>query len=397
MVRLLRPLLARLGRAEATLANENLCRNLLRTSMTVGALTVSVAMASGVSALVGSFVASAVEWIDQSLPADLWISSAGLPGSPQHMPMSNAFGQELARIHGVAEVERVRVVDINFRGVPTKLASMDIAIYGHWAKLTMLEGRPDEAQRKLERGAVVVSENFARLFDVHIGDRIPLSTRSGTQSFEVAGVNVDYTSDRGTILIDHAVRVAHWGDDRVGGYKIHLKPSADLERVRTLITERYGEQHDLLVLTNSDLKGQYIALVDQTFSVMRTLELLAVIIAVLGVVNGLLASVLDRVRELGVLRAVGALRRQVQRIVILEGLMIGGAGVIGGTLLGDPVGRVLLHYANVVQTGWYFPYQTPYLALLGVSLLVLAASALAAGFPARHAASLVVVDALHCK
>jgi putative ABC transport system permease protein len=124
------------------------------------------------------------------------------------------------------------------------------------------------------------------------------------------------------------------------------------------------------------------------------LEAVAIIISVLGVVNALLASVLDRVRELGILRAVGMLRRQVIVMVILEGWLIGVMGVVGGILLGLSIGHVLLGHINLTQTGWYLPFRPSWPGVAETSVLVAVGSAVAGFYPARYAARLPVAEAL---
>jgi putative ABC transport system permease protein len=115
---------------------------------------------------------------------------------------------------------------------------------------------------------------------------------------------------------------------------------------------------------------------------------------VLGVVNASLASVLDRIRELAVLRAVGMLRRQVAKMVVFEGALVGVIGVVGGIALGLAIGHVLLDYINVTQTGWYLPYRPSWWSVAETALLVAVGSALSGWYPARYAARLVIADAL---
>src|SRR5436190_6787894 len=131
-------------------------------------------------------------------------------------------------------------------------------------------------------------------------------------------------------------------------------------------------------------------LLDQVFAVMRTLETVALLIAVLGVLNALFASVLDRVREIGVLRAVGMLKRQTRTMILIEGALIGVSGSAGGLLVGPWLGEILLMHINLIETGWYFPYRPAWLSIAESIVAVIAASSLAAAYAARRAASLVV-------
>ncbi|HEX2677038.1 MAG TPA: FtsX-like permease family protein, partial [Polyangiales bacterium] len=390
----LHPFVGSLFGLEARLATDNLPRDLGRSAATSGALMVGVAMAMSFAVFVGSLTTSMMEWIDRSIPADLFITAAAKFAGTKSMPMSPALRADLAAVPGVEWVERVRVVDTDFHETPIKLLATDSAIFERRSKITMLEGSQAEALRALRAGAVIVSENFSRRFDVHRGDQIALSVKDGTRAFEVAGVDVDYTSDQGTVLMERDVYVKLWADDQVDTYKLYLKPNANIEAVRSQIVKQHGERYDLFVLTNREFKTEIVRLLDQVFAIMHALEAVALVIAVLGVVNALFANVIDRVREIGVLRALGMQRRQVRKMIVVEGVLIAIAGVIGGTLVGSVTGYILLHHINLAQSGWFFPYRPAWLAAAETAVLVVIVAGIAASYPARRAAALVVADAL---
>ena len=387
-------LVSRFFSVEARLANDNLPRDLGRSATSAAALMLGVAMATSFAVCVGSFITSALEWIDQSIPADLFVTSAARFGGRTNMPMADGLQTAFARIDDVEAVERVRVASGDYLGVPIAILSTDIAVFERRSHLMMLEGEQREAFSELRQGRLVVSENFARRFGVHKGDQIKLSTRRGTRAFQVAGVDIDYTNDLGTVLMDRALYVENWGDERVDTYKIYVRRGRDAAVVRRRINQRFGEAFDLFVLTNREFKASVLQLLDQVFAIVRALDGVALIIAVLGVVNALFASVLDRVREIGVLRAVGMLRRQTRNMILVEGALIGLAGTAGGLLVGLLLGQILITRVNLAETGWYFPYRPSWLSIAGSALAVIGVSALAAFYPARDAAALVVADAL---
>jgi putative ABC transport system permease protein len=288
----------------------------------------------------------------------------------------------------------VRIVELPFRGSIPKGISSDIDTFLQHAKLSLIEGDQKEVVAGLHEGQLAVSENFSRRFDVHKGDHIPISSSKGTRQFRVAGVFIDYTSDVGSVLFDRPTYVETFGDTRVDTYELHLRDPTQAEPVRRLINERYASKLDLFVLTNREFRDEVNHTTEQIFSLVRALELVALIVAVLGIINAQLANVLDRVRELGVLRALGMLRRQVSRMVVVEATLVGALGTLAGVLLGLALGDVMLNHINLVQTGWYFPYRLSWGAIAEVTLLTVPAAALAGLYPARAAARLVVTEAL---
>jgi putative ABC transport system permease protein len=390
----LRGLVGRAVGVPGRIAAENLPRDLPRVAVTTAALVVGVAMATSFGVFIGSFTKSILVWVDQSIPADLFITSAARFAGMKNVPMVDALREKLLEIPGVDLVERIRIADIDYKGAAVKLLSTDGEIYVQRGKTTMLEGDLAQAMAGFRRGEVMVSENFARKFGVHVGDLLELDTKRGPERFPVAGVIVDYASDLGTVFIDRAPYAEKWRDARVDTYRVYLKPGTDLETVRGIIYERYGEKFDLVVLTNREFKGEIVNLLDQVFGLMRALELVAILIAALGVVNALLASVLDRTREIGVLRAIGMRRAEVRRMIVSEAGLIGVAGTATGIAGGLALGYVLVAYFNLMQSGWQFPFRPPWLAVAETGVLVVLASALAGWYPARRGAALPVHEAL---
>jgi putative ABC transport system permease protein len=382
---------------ETRLANENLPRDLGRTAVTAGALMAGVALAVGFGIFTHSFTTSLNDWIQQTLPGDLFITQgASMAGaSMRNTPMDDTLYARLQAMPEVETVRRTRIVEIPFRGYTTKAVASDIAASLRHTRLNLLAGEQDAvAAALIKDGAVGVSENFARHFRVRPGDSIALSTQIGTRSFRIAGVLVDYTSDVGTLFFDRATYVKVFGDTRVDTYELHLRDPRTAEAVRRRIHAAAADNDDLHVLTSREFRSEINATTASIFSLVRALELVALIVAVLGIVNAQFANVLDRIRELAVLRAVGMLRRQLRRMVVIEAALVGGVGTLAGVLLGLGFGQLLLDHINLVQTGWYFPYRLSFASLVEVSCLTIPASALAGLYPASVAVKLDITDAL---
>jgi putative ABC transport system permease protein len=383
-------------RVEAGLATQNLPRDLGRSATTAAALMAGVSLAIAFATFTTSFATTLNDWVAQTLPGGLFITQAsGMTGaSMRNVPMADTLYDPLAAMPEVEAVRRARIVEIPYRGFTLKAISTDVDVFLKHARLQLLEGDQEEVAAALAKGAVAVSENFARHFKLHRGDRVAIGTNLGTRQFRIAGVFVDYTSDIGSVLMERRLYVSAFLDARVDTYELYLRKSADTEQVRRRINAQFGENHDLFVLTNGELRAEVNQTTGQVFSLVHALELVALIVAVLGIINAQLASVLERVREIGVLRALGMRRAQVSRMVVIEAGLVGGIGTLAGVLLGLVLGQLLLDHINLLQTGWYFPYRVPLTTIAEVTALTLPAAALAGFYPAREAARLVVTDAL---
>jgi putative ABC transport system permease protein len=381
---------------EAKMANENMTRDLMRTSVTTGALMLGVGMACAFSMFINSFVHSAMGWIENALPGDVIVASA-LSGIANLAPLSPEVGPEIEKLklEGVTDLQTIRVADFMYEGADVKVNSVEVVPWGRHSKALMIEGEQDEAIRAMATGtAVCISENFMHRFDKHLGDTITVTTKNGPRELAVAGVYVDYTSDLGVIWMDRATWLANWDDQTVNQYKLHLAPNVDAGKVRDRIGNALGEKYDLMVVTGGEYVANMRKEIDRVFSVMRALQAVALLIAVLGVVNALSANVLDRTREIGVLRAVGMLQRQVKKLIVIEASLMGVIGALLGVAQGLVLGRMMLTHVTTRLVGWTIPLMPDWGTTAQMTISVIVASAIAGFYPARSAATLRVPDAI---
>jgi putative ABC transport system permease protein len=259
----------------------------------------------------------------------------------------------------------------------------------------MAEGDGTKALREMSGGqGAIISESFQRRFGKGTHDIIELATPSGPVRFKVLGIYVDYSSDIGSVLMDRALYKKYWRDDLVDAFDLWLEPGADMQAVIAEIKAAYGDKYQLFVSTHRELRDAVVKIMEQSFVVNYAVEIVAIVVAIFSVINTLLASVLDRTREIGVLRAIGATQTQIQRIVLLEAATM---GLLGG-LLGLFAGTIMAYhhvvYNTKVLTGWtfqfFYPYEVALYALIAAVLLCLAA-----GYgPAKQAAATPIVGAI---
>jgi putative ABC transport system permease protein len=375
------------------LAADNFARAPVRTAVPVSALAVGVAMAVCIAGFVGSFQGSTHRWIDQAVPADLFVTSSARTAGVQNQPMRPELGEAIEKLPGVESVDRVRILPHVLLGLRVYIVSIIPEIYERRAKPIFLEGRmltPEE----WGQGRVIISENLARRRDLHLGSTFEMSTPTGVRTYTVGAVAVDYTSDQGTVVLSRDVYVAQFQDSQVDVFEAYLADPGKLEEVRRAITEAHGRQYNLYVLSNSELRDEAMSLVDDAFTVTYAMEAVAVLLALLGVINTLLAAVLDRTREIGLLRAVGAARAHVLRLFVGEAALIGLSGGLIGVLSGTVLGLIITQMVSEQSLGWSFPYVFPTGVALQMSLTATLCAAVAGLYPARRAAALDVVEAL---
>ncbi|MBL9038469.1 MAG: ABC transporter permease [Archangium sp.] len=375
------------------MAADNFARTPMRTAVPVSALAIGVAMTVTLSSFIDSFQHSATKWIDQSIPADLFITSSSKVAGVANQPLAASLGDELVKVPGVDRIDRVRLMQHDVLGLRVIIISLTPDVYNSRGKPDVREGRlPTDEER--QRGFVTISENFSRRRDLHPGSTFPVITPTGERTYTVGAVIVDYTSDQGAIIMDRQVFAQHFGDDRVDSFHLYIDDPSRIEAVRKEVTERYAKEFNLYVLSNGELHQEALSLIDNAFAVTHAMEVAAIALALLGVVNTLLAAVIDRTREIGLLRAIGADRKQIMQLFTGEAVFIGLTGGVVGTVLGVIVGYVVTKVINVQATGWDLPFRFSWSVALSTLVLSTVAAVIAGLYPARRAASLDVVEAL---
>jgi len=204
----------------------------------------------------------------------------------------------------------------------------------------------------------------------------------------------DYATDGGKLVMDRSLYRTLWEDDTTTVIAVYLAPDADAGIVRQHVADTMGQVGRLVVITNAEIKREILEIFDRTFTVTYALEFIAVVIALLGIVNTLLTSVLERQREMATLRAIGASAGQIRRLVLWEGLYLGLLGACLGVMGGVLLSFLLIHVINKQSFGWTIHFQFPvWLVVEGVGL-ALGAALLASYVPALWAARQPIVDGL---
>jgi putative ABC transport system permease protein len=380
---------------EARLASDSLRRNPARSGITVATMVISLAAIFTIAAFVNSVRGSLLAWVDQMVTADLIVSSGARTAGPKNVPLKEDLLPELKKIPGVKIVDLYRLIRSSYQGKPILIESFSARESAVVRSLPMADGDGAQALREMGEGAgVIVSESFQSKFGKGTDDTIELLTPSGRIAFKVIGVYVDYSSDSGSVLLDRALYKKYWKDELLDAFDLWLEPGANQQAVIQTIRENYGEPYQLFISTHRELKDAVVRIMEQSFAVNYAVEIVAVVVAIFSVINTLLASVLDRTREIGVLRAIGATQAQVRRIVVMEA---GWMGLIGG-VLGLVAGTVMAYhhvvYNTKMLTGWTFQFYYPY-DVGALSIIASVILCVMAGFgPAKQAASTPIVTAI---
>ncbi|MEO5818964.1 MAG: FtsX-like permease family protein [Vicinamibacteraceae bacterium] len=380
---------------EGLLAHANLASAIPRLAVSIAALAVSLSMMVAIAVMVGSFRDTVTYWIGQTLQADLFVGPGLQPTVGSEQTLSPAVIAAVSAHPQVAAVDAFRNLDLTYQGHLVVLGAGTFEIVA--TRGSLLFKSPADGRQRLRgaigRDAVIVSEAFANKYGVTDGDQITLDTPRGPRPFEVVAVYYDYSVDRGVIIMDRGTLRTYWGDLPPTGLAAFLRDGSDAERVRQEILDSLDEGHQAFIYTNRALRQEVLRIFDSTFAITYSLEVIAIVVAMLGVAATLLTLVIERRRELTTLRLVGAARRQVRRMVVIEAALIGAASQAIGLTVGLALSLVLIYVINVQSFGWTIQFRLPVTFLLQASVAVVIATALAGIYPAHRAAELVVEQA----
>jgi putative ABC transport system permease protein len=394
LARLLRSPLRRVLGVEGLLAHANLSAAIPRLSISIAALAVSLSMTVAVVVMIGSFRDTVVYWVGQTLQADLFIGPGMRPTVGSEQTLSPTVIDAVRAHPDVDAVDSARNLDFVYQGnlVVLGAATFDVVL----SRGSLLFKEPSDGQEALRNAIgsepVIVSEAFANKYDTRPGDTLTLDTPMGPRPFPVAAVYYDYAVDRGVIIMDHQTLTKFFGEMAPSGLAAYVRPGVDAENVRADILESLDEGHRAFIYTNRALRTEILRIFDSTFAITYALEIIAVIVAMLGVAATLFTLVLERQHELTMLRLIGALRSQVRRAIVIEAALIGAVSQAIGLTVGLALAVILVYVINVQSFGWTIQFRVPVTFLVQISIAVVVATAVAGLYPARRAAQLVLTQ-----
>jgi len=391
--RAVRPGLRRLYGAEGQLGSRNVQRGRLRTALTVAALMTGVAMVLSIRAITAAFVEDIGSWILKYIGGDVYVHSS--------LNMRADLAWRLDAVDGVAAVTPIRYLDVK-RILPEggnerlSLMAVDPASYRTVTSF-VFSGEQDDPARLTERLAagntVFVSSVLSEKYGLGPGDTIRLATRRGERDFEIAAVVVDFYNQGLVVQISWRDLRRYFSVNDVSAFLLKTEPGQSASAVRDRIDGLYGRRQHLTVESNEAIRSRALGLIKQTTSLFDVMSLITMMVAALGVINTLTMNVVERTREIGMLRSLGMTRRQVAKMILAEAGMMGVVGGTLGILFGVLMSRTVLSSMNRMA-GFRLEFTLP-LEGVAVSLIIaLVVSQLAALWPARRAARIRIIQAI---
>jgi len=368
---LIKGVLTCLGGLPGKIAAGNIRQNLGRTAVAVAAFMVALSMSLGLSLMIGSFRESLLWWMDRQFKGDLYISTA----SEREVP--EPFYLELKAIPGIA-VDAYRKVQMTYRNKPMFVASVNARVLQRYARFAWLGGG-DEHWEAVKRGEVIVSESFARNFGIEPGDIVTLEGFHGPARVRVEAVFYDYSTEHGLVMMDRSTYLRLFADRTINSVAVFLEPGNQRRQPTLDLVRQKALQQGLPVFTREQFFGNILAIFDSTFAITRSMRILAIIIAFLGIAGALMTLFIERQSEFGILRALGFSTGQVSLMTLLEAVGMGMISVLLSAGAGTLFAIVLIRVINLRSFNWtifFTPHLAPYLVIALTALLASLGAAL---------------------
>jgi putative ABC transport system permease protein len=373
-------LLPRFWGSTGNLARENARRNPRRTAATASALMIGLALVGAGGVLSASLIKSANAVIDRSVGADFIVSTKNFT------PIPGNVADKVRNVEGIDAVTSFRAGQAKVAGSVAPLQGVTADTVDRTLKLDIVKGDLGA----LSEGELLVSDKKATDERWKVGQEVPVVFGKTGRTTLVVGGTYAENQIAGDYLIDLTTYDKNFTQRLDQVVAMTVQPGADIAQVRKDITAAAGSSN-LEIRDQSEFKDEQRKQINQLLFFIFALLALAVLIAALGIVNTLALSVIERTREIGLLRAVGMGRRQVRRMIRLESVVIAIFGTLLGLALGVVLGSALV---TALNDEGIEELVVPYGQLMIYLLVGMVIGVIAAVWPARRAARLDVLRAI---
>jgi putative ABC transport system permease protein len=372
-----RPLARVLGEP-GQLGRENSMRSPRRTAQTASALMVGLALVAAISVFGASVSRSVTSSADQAISADLIVTPTGSG------ELSNSAVSLASAVPGVTATSAVYGGQFEFQNTLSQLTAVSTSNLASTVILRMTSGTP----AALAQGELLIDSTTAQNKHLAVGDTVPARfALTGPATLRIGGI---YQSNAliGSYLASSAFFLSHYPAQPPGALLLRTNGSTAVDNA---VTNALAPFPNVQVQTRAQYEQAQVSSINEVLGLVYALLALAVLIALIGIVNTLMLSVFERTREIGLLRAVGMRRRQVRTMIRSEAVILAIFGAIIGIIIGTGMGIALVSaLKNQGITETVVPYSNLVIFLIIAALLGL----VAASWPARRAAKLDILSAI---
>lgn len=392
--RLFSPLLTLWFAREGDLARNNLLRQPSRAAITGSTLMIGLAVLVLVAALVSALSELTRSLADVNFSSDILLLPQTVAVYDNVIGADASLATELEALPDIATVGSLRYAESSVDEQALQVLAIDPAKYPQVASFEFIDGDPDRAFAALGSGRNAIISSLAQAsLGVALGDDMVMQTAEGPQTYHIVGIAHDILTFKLAVAFisqDNLLADFHKAEDVM--LLLNVTPGADRTAALAEVEAVAADYPQFTARLTGEYREELVATSSNAFVLVYALAVLILIPAALGLLNTLTINVLERTREIGVVRAVGGSRRQVRRMVTAEALLLGVFSAAMGVLAG-----IAMSYGFVAALsafGWSAPYTFPVIGIVAAVVVGVLLALFAAILPARSAAQLDIVRAL---
>jgi putative ABC transport system permease protein len=368
----------RIFRVTGKIAVGDMSGNVYRFSVALMSVAISGALIIALLTLIISFRGSLMQWINRNIAADVYIKPSSCISNFCYYPLSGDLVKTIEGFPGVAGIDRFRTLYVDFHGRKVVAGFGDTAVQREFA-----HEREEQGVRETGIGKEVgISSFLSTKYGLKRGDTIELSTPAGKETFVVRDTFSSYSTTSGFIYMDRKWLKQLWGLNDTTQLGLYLKKGVDADTFIRQLEERLTPEYSLDIMNNRELRERVVSIFDRTFAITYAIEFISIVVSLIGVVNTLLAIVIERKREISIIRYLGGSWRQIQAILVISAGIVGISGILLGVVMGLLMSVIFIAVINKVSFGWEIHFHMPVASLVIVTIVLLATTLCAGLIPA---------------
>lgn len=376
------------------LAAGNLTRQPVRAAVTASSTMIGIAVVLMATSIVVSLSQGFTSVLKKSLGSDFILVPPSVMVWGSNLGARPELAEAIRALEGIETVSTLRFATSETKNTPISLLGIDPVNFSRVSSLHMAAGKASQAFAEMAEGrAVIANTVLAAGAGIKVGDEIALLTIDGERYYRVVGIGMDFLNAKiAAVYISQANMAADFGMAEDVMVQINLRPGADRAAAETQIRHILEPYPQFTIISGKAYLEQNQAMFDMAFLGMYALLVFLSVPSWIALLNTLAIGVIERTREIGMLRAVGATRRQIRTVILAEALILAAIGTSLGLAAGLYLGY--LGVEALSTAGFPLEYIFPASGVAAAVAAGLLAGALAAIIPARQAARLEVVQAL---
>lgn len=382
------------GRGTGVIARSNLVRNPSRSAVTASSTMIGLAVIVGLGGMIWSITGGFLDVLQRSLGSDYLVMPPAVAVWGSNVGAKEDLANRLRAVPGVDVVSTMRFAHGALEGQQFSMLGIEPASYTQVAGLTFVEGDPQEAYAAMDSGqAVILNGILASTTGHKVGDTIQLSTARGVKDYLVAGIAGDYLNAKimtAYISQTNLYRDYHKNEDIF--YQINLKDGADEAQAFEKLQKVLKNYPQFKLVSGQGYFEENKQLFNAVFAFYFVLLGVLTAPSLMALLNTLSIGVIERTREIGMLRAIGATRKQVRRMVVAESLLLSLVGTIFGLITGMYMGYLMVLALKVY--GFPVQFTLPWQGLIAATVTGVVFGLVAASLPSKQAENMEIVQAL---